>query len=117
MKIKFREQNTIAILDVKGKLSGAPLNSRVYEAISQLIQLGKVNIILNLTEVTHIDALGAGDLVSSKIQAAKEAGNLKLASVSKKILDFLQKVDLQGYFEIYDEETEAIKSFNVLTTD
>jgi anti-sigma B factor antagonist len=113
MKIKFREQTNIAILDLKGKLSGTPMNSRVYEAVFQLIQLGKVDIILNLTEVTHIDALGVGDLISCRIQAMKETGNLKLASASKKVLDFLKKVDLNTYFEMYDEETEAIKSFSV----
>src|SRR4030042_5228086 len=106
MKIKFRELNDIAILDLKGKLSGTPLNARVYEAVVQLIQWGKTRIILNLNEVTHIDALGAGDLVSCKVQIVKDSGYLKLASVSKKILDFLSKVGLEKYFEIFDEETE-----------
>ena len=110
MKIKFRELNDIAILDLKGKLSGTPLNSRVYEAVTQLIQLGKNKIILNLTEVTHIDAPGVGDLVSCKIQAMKDKGDFKLASVSKKILDFLKKVELYNFFDVYEEETEALKS-------
>ena len=111
MKIKFRESGNIAILDLIGKLTGTPLNSRVYDTVMQLIQLGKHNIVLNLTEATHIDALGIGDLVSCKVQVLKESGNLKLAAASKKLVDFIAKVGLINYFEIFDEETEAIKSF------
>jgi anti-anti-sigma factor len=111
MKIKFRESGNIAILDLIGKLTGTPMNSRVYEAVMQLIELGKHNVVLNLTDATHMDALGVGDLVSCKVQVMKESGDLKLAAASKKLSDFIAKAGLNNYFEIFEEETEAIKSF------
>ena len=73
---------------------------------------GKNKILLNLAGVGYIDSSGIGELVSSFTAVKKEGGTLKLLKLTQKIQDLLAITKLLTVFDVYDDEGEALSSYN-----
>jgi len=59
-----------------------------------------------------IDSSGIGVLVRTLTQAKQHGGTLKLVNPSKFALQTLKIVGLLSLFELFDDDTQAIQSFN-----
>jgi anti-sigma B factor antagonist len=69
-------------------------------------------IVLDLGNVTRIDSSGLGTLVALYVSARKVGSNIKLANLSKHILEALRITRLVTVFEIFDRTEDAVASFN-----
>src|SRR5208283_1769734 len=76
-----------------------------------LQQSGKVNIILNLKDVTDIDSTGLGTLVFGLAKLRRAGGRLALLNVDKSHLKLFLLTRLAIAFEFFDDEHEAVNSF------
>ena len=76
--INERHIEDVTILDLKGRerIRGAALG--LHESIRYLAGEGKIQILLDLAWVKHIDSGALGDLVSSQVTLAEKGGALKL---------------------------------------
>jgi anti-sigma B factor antagonist len=68
-------------------------------------------VVLNLREVNFVDSGGLGTLVSLFTTARNAGGAVKLASVTRRVVDLLQLTKLVTIFEMFDDEEAAAKSF------
>ena len=68
-------------------------------------------IVLNLADVDYIDSSGIGELVSAYTTVKGRGGELKLLHLTKKVHDLLQLTKLFTVFEVYSDETSALRSF------
>ena len=84
------------------------------DRLPALHQSGKVNIILNLKDVSDIDSTGLGILVSAHVSAQKQGTAVHLSDLGKKFHDLLQLTRLLTVFSVYATEADAISSFGVL---
>ncbi len=66
---------------------------------------------MNLAGVGYIDSSGIGELVSSFTAVKKEGGTLKLLKLTQKIQDLLAITKLLTVFDVFDDEAEALASF------
>jgi anti-sigma B factor antagonist len=67
--------------------------------------------VLNLSDVPYIDSTGIGELVSA-LQAVRHAGgDLKLLNLTRKVQDMVEVVRLGTFFELFEDEAAAVKSF------
>ena len=73
---------------------------------------GQKKILLNLGDVTYIDSIGVGELVSAYTSVRNQGGELKLLHLTKKVHDVLQITKLYTVFQVLDDETAAIAAFN-----
>jgi len=111
-----RQIGAVTVLDLVGKLTIDHDAQRLKDKINSLIQQGRTQIVLNLTDVSYIDSGGLGQLVASYGSVAKTSGGLKLLGVSKRNHDLLSITRLVTLFDAYDSEKEALESFRTHVT-
>jgi anti-sigma B factor antagonist len=111
LHIEERESEGIAILDLKGPLTMGRGDLELRERLTALHKSGKVDIVLNLKDVSEIDSIGLGTLVFGLARLRKAGGRLALANVDESHLKLFLLTRLAIAFEFFDDEREAIDSF------
>lgn len=111
IKIKSREANGIAILDLQGVITLGEGDEELKEAIDKSLSEGQKNIILNMKKVSFMDSSGVGELVGCYTSVSRAGGHLKLFNLNDKVHDLLQITQLISVFETFDSEKEALDSF------
>ncbi len=111
LSISERQAGDVTILDMKGKVTIGEGSIALRNTIRRLLGEGKKSIILNLGNVGYIDSSGIGELVSSYTAVNKESGKLKLLNLTQKIQDLLAITKLLTVFDTFDDEGEALASF------
>ena len=80
--INQRQIDDVTILDLKGRERIRGANIALRESIRCLAGEGKIQVLLDLAWVKHIDSGGLGELVSSHVTLDNKGGALKLMPVS-----------------------------------
>jgi anti-sigma B factor antagonist len=112
MKIVTRLIDGVEVVKVSGRIELGEGSAAIREVVRDLLGRGRKKIVLDLADVDYIDSAGLGALVSAFTSVRNEGGDLKLVYLTKKVQDLLQMTKLYTVFEIFDDETAAIKSFN-----
>jgi len=111
LHIAQRESEGIVILDLKGPLTLGHEDSELRDSLAALCQSGKLNIILNLADVSKVDSTGLGTLVFALARLRKAGGKLALLNVNRKHLKLFLLTRLALAFEFFDDEQDAVNSF------
>ena len=111
LEIESRETEGILILGLKGTLTLGHVDLELRDRLPAAADPGKVNIVLNLKDVTHIDSTGLGTLVAGLNRLRKADGRLALASLNESHLELFLLTKLAIAFEFFDDEHTAVDSF------
>jgi len=127
VKLVVRQMSDVSIVYVTGRLTLAFLpddgrggkrkvdpecgSIRLRDELLNLVASGKRQILLNLGEVSYIDASGIGELVSGFTILTNNGGRLKLTNLTKQVQDLLQITKLYTVFDVFEDEATAIRSF------
>jgi anti-sigma B factor antagonist len=111
MHIEQRESEGIVILDLKGPFTLGEGDSQLRDRLAALHESGKVNIILNLKEVTNIDSTGLGTLVFGLARLRRAGGKLALLNLNPAHLKLFVLTKLALAFEFFDDDQDAVNSF------
>jgi len=106
-----REAGTVTILDLSGRIALGEGSALLRTTIRSLVENGQTKILLNLGDVNYIDSSGIGELVSGFTAVRNRQGELKLLNLTKKVNDLLQLTKLFTVFDVYTEESTAVRSF------
>ncbi len=112
LNITERQAGDITILDMSGKVTIGEGSVALRTTTRRLLSEGKKNILLNLGAVGYVDSSGIGEFVSSFTAVNKEGGTLKLVNLTQKIQDLLAITKLLTVFDVYDSESDALRSFS-----
>ena len=109
--INERQVEDVTILDLKGRdrIRGATI--ALYESIRCLAGEGKIQVLLDLAWVKHVDAGGLGELVASHVTLDEKGGALKLMHITESVHELMTITKLIAVFDIHDDEPEALASF------
>lgn len=111
MKVKIEEKYNAAIIELKGNLIGGENASLFREKLYKLINQGKKNLVVDMSDVKLVSSTGIGILISGYTTIKNAGGELKLASISDKVEGVLSITKLNQIFNIYNNVDEAVKSF------
>jgi anti-sigma B factor antagonist len=111
MQTKSREIGDVVVVDVIGRITLGEGNVMLREIVKGLADNGTRRVILNLAEVNYVDSSGIGELVKTHTTLRNMGGELKLASLNKRVHDLLEMTRLAAVFDIQKDEASAIKSF------
>jgi len=111
LKLSIRQVGDVTVIDAAGRMTLGEGSSDFRDKIKELTASGNKRILLNLGEVNYIDSSGIGELVSSFTSVSTAGGALKLLNLTKRVQDLLQITKLYTVFEVFDDETSAIRSF------
>ena len=111
VKLTSRQVGDVTVIDAAGRITLGEAASAFRDKIRDLVAKGNKKILLNLSEVSYIDSSGIGELVSGFTTITNNGGQFKLIGLSKRVKDLLQITKLYTVFEVFDDETQAVRSF------
>jgi anti-anti-sigma factor len=109
--VNERQVEDVTILDLKGRerIRGATI--ALHESIRCLAAEGKIQVLLDLAWVKHIDAGGLGELVASHVTLDEKGGALKLMHMTESVHERMTITKLLPIFDVHDDEPKALASF------
>jgi anti-sigma B factor antagonist len=112
MKLDLREKDEVAILELSGELTSGGGDQMFREAIDTLAASGRVDILVDCTQLQFMDSAGIGELVAGYRLVEKFGGKLKILNAPSQVRKSLTLAKLLPIFEIYEDEKEAVSSFS-----
>jgi anti-sigma B factor antagonist len=113
MRIDERHVADVTILHLAGRLELEEGDLVLRDKVNDLVAKGRVKIILDLKDVTRLDSAGIGMLVSKYLSARQRGGTIKLLHLTRHSDHLLDITRLATVFEVFEDETDALKSFGV----
>lgn len=109
MRISERHVGDVVVLDLAGPLYGWQAAGAMEDTIRRHCRSGTQTIVVNLGRVGSLDCGGLGALVDGYNTMRKAGGEMRLASVTKRINDLLVITRLLTVFDTFDSVERAIE--------
>ena len=111
VKLTTRQVGDVTVIDAVGRITLGDGASIFRDTIRDLSSTGQKKMLLNLAEVSYIDSSGIGEMVSGFTTVSNQGGQVKLLNLTKRVKDLLQITKLYTVFEVFEDETAAVRSF------
>ena len=111
LDLKERQAGDVTILDLTGEVRIGEGSVALRHSIRNLADQGKKKVLLNLAGVKYIDSSGIGELIANYTTISRQGGQLKLLKLTDRVQNLLVITKLLTVFDSYDDESEALKSF------
>jgi anti-sigma B factor antagonist len=111
LDVSERQAGDVTILDLSGEVRIGDSSVALRDTIRRLADGGKNKVLLNLAGVKYIDSTGIGELIASYTTLTRQGGQLKLLKLTDRVQNLLVITKLLTVFDSYDNEPEALKSF------
>ena len=111
LDLKERQAGDVTILDLTGEVRIGDSSVALRDSVRNLADQGKKKLLLNLAGVKYIDSSGIGELIANYTTVSRQGGQLKLLNLTDRIQNLLVITKLLTVFDSYDNEAEALKSF------
>jgi anti-sigma B factor antagonist len=110
--INERRIEDVTVLDLKGRIRITGETRGLHKSIRSLVEKGQTRILLNLSQITRMDLSGLDELVASCVTARNQGGEIKLLHLTEQMRETMTTANLSAFFDIYNNEHDAIASFN-----
>ena len=111
LELKERQAGDVTILDLSGAVRIGEGSIALRDAIRDLSADGKKKLLLNLAGVNYVDSSGIGELIANYTTVSRQGGQLKILNLTDRIQNLLVITKLLTVFDVYENESEALKSF------
>ena len=111
LDVNERQAGDVTILDLTGEVRLGDSSVALRDSVRELADGGKNKVLLNLAGVKYIDSSGIGELIANYTTISRQGGQLKLLNLTDRIQNLLVITKLLTVFDAYDNEAEALKSF------
>ena len=109
-QVTILETDALMRIDLRFGRSSVTLAS----AVEALLAGGQKHILLNFDGVKSISARTLGDLVSLHLLVTQRGGQLRLFNLTPMVRKLLRLTNLLVVFDLYENEKDAIESFDIL---
>lgn len=110
MKIRIREIDDVTEMALDGNVVQENVDL-FRNRVDDLIDNGKVRIVLNLVSANYISSLCLSVIVDAKNRLTLAGGDIKVAYVNRLIRNLFEITNLNKKIEIFDTVEDAAKSF------
>jgi anti-sigma B factor antagonist len=111
LRATHRDAGNVTVVDLSGRIVLGDGSALLRKTIRGLLDDQRKKILLNLADVDYIDSSGIGELVSGFTAVKNQSGDLKLLHLTKKVRDLLQITKLYTVFDVFTDESTAVRSF------
>ncbi len=101
----------ITVLTLKGSIHSGPNCMKLEQEISSLLQGGVLRIVLDFSEVGHIDSSAIGSLVRSFMKVKAAGGMMRLAGVKGMLEGTFKITKVDQVMKIYPTPQAASEDF------
>lgn len=106
---KFATDDGITIFRLKGKLISATLD-KLKAALNGALAAGESRIVMNLDEVSVVDSVAAGLLLSRRRIAARKGGMMSFCGLQPAVEKLFRLADIESGFSAHESEEEAVSA-------
>jgi anti-sigma B factor antagonist len=78
------------------------------EAVRRQLNIGRRNLVLDLSGVPYIDSCGLGTMVQAYVSAQRQGGSVKLMNLNPRVRQLLTVTRLLTIFELYQPERRPV---------
>jgi len=110
-KVISRKAGDIRIIKITGRLDPGDGPDQLFDMVQEFVEKDEIEFLLDLRSVTYISSTGVGSLIKCYRSVLKQKGHVKLLSPSQSVRNILAISKLDGVFEIFSDEQEALASF------
>ncbi len=113
MNVDIRHKEGVIILDIDGRIIGSESLAlkKIIDAEIGSVEDGDANILINMKRVRAMDSSGLGVIIAAYTAAQRRGGRVALMNVGGNINNLIVMTKLLTIFNRYDDEDEAIRSF------
>src|SRR5271154_1408102 len=111
LEITRREQEGIAILELRGRLTFGPEDMLLNDEIRHALAAGRLRLVIDLSGVGKIDSAGLGTLLYARAELRRAGGGLALANLKPAHMKVLVVAKLETVFDVFESEQDAVNSF------
>jgi anti-sigma B factor antagonist len=112
LKIVERQVGDVTVLELVGELTLDDGDLVFRRKIHELLDEGRLKILLELGGVTKIDSAGVGMLVAKLKTTRERHGEMKLLHLTSRSSRVFGMMRILTSFETLENEAQAIESFN-----
>jgi len=87
------------------------ISSDLRDILSNLIEQGKYEIVIDLTQTQYVDSSGLGAIVSRIAAARSNKGDVRIAGPRKNVKELFQLTHLNQILKMYDNVEAASLSY------
>ena len=112
MDILQRLISNVLVIEIKTELASHANMNEFSNALRAQIEKGYKNVVIDLSNVNYFNSSHIGILVSGYTTVVNGHGDMKLASITKRVQKALDINRLNLVFNIYSSVDEAVDSYN-----
>jgi anti-sigma B factor antagonist len=111
MRYEETEIDDVTVVTVHGDILGDESRRRLVDHVRALLMTDRTRIVLDLSDVRHVDSQGLGELIECYGASRSRGSAVKLLGVGGRLVDLLVITKLLNVFECFDSREAAIASF------
>ena len=112
LRIDEREITGVTVLTLAGEITLDDGDLAFGRRINDLVASGRVKILVDLDGVTTIDSSGVGMMAAKLKEVRKRGGDIRLLRLSTRNQRMLAVLRLRTLFEVFDDESVALRSYD-----
>ena len=110
IRVDTHEDRGIVVIDVEGRID-AFLVTKIREVINDLVQEGKVKLVIRFEKVSQINSTALGILVGRLRRVRIHGGDIKIVGLSPEIQRIFDVMGASRIFNIYADIEGAKQAF------
>jgi anti-sigma B factor antagonist len=114
LALESRRVGDVVVVKCRGRIVEGDESTALHQQLAGIL-VDHPLIVLHLEQVDFVDSSGLGLLVRFLSRARAAHGGLKLCAVPGRIHEILRITRLQGIFDAYESEADAVKAFYTRT--
>jgi anti-sigma B factor antagonist len=113
LHIDERDLDDVTLLVLTGEMLLDDGDLAFRRRIHELVERGRVKILVDLADVTYIDSSGVG-MMAAKLKTVRDSGgDMRLLRLNARGNRLLSVAKLHTAFEIFQDEAMALRSFEL----
>lgn len=109
MNINVSKQDNVTLIEVNGRIDSMNAN-QLGEALSNEIDNGHIQLVLDLANVEYMSSAGLREIVSA-LKKVRGSGDVRIAQPSHRVREVLEMAGLDTIFQIYPTQVAAVGSY------
>ncbi len=105
----IRERDGVTVVEIEGRFDSATAPD-IKAGLQELIDDGRILLIVNLERLEFIDSAGLGVLVSCLRRTAADGGDLRVAEVPAFCRSVFELTRLTRVFDVTESEDQALEA-------
>ncbi len=112
ININVSAHQHVTLVEVGGRIDSMNANE-LGEALTQAIDGGHTQLVLDLANVDYMSSAGLREIVSAlkSVKKIPGSGDLRLAQPSPRVREVLEMAGLDTIFQIFSTQAEALGSY------